>query len=358
MRLNLTSTLPVFLVCFFSACSGPIQHQVTSDAAAPAAPREELLYLTSGRSIEQLAELAEIAPNVTFVSGLSREEAGARAAEFHGADAHVIDDEFLAQAENLRWVQAWSAGVDRYLGLEGLIENDNVTFTNMKGAHGPVISEHVFATLLFLKRQLGAFHDAQQTGEWNRRAGTGQAALSGSTLVVVGMGGIGREIAKRGHAFEMEVLGTVRTQRDAPDYCTELGTTEDLDGYLARADVVAIALPLTDETRGMFDAERIAKIKPGAMIVNIARGAIIDTDALLEALDTGHLGGAALDVTDPEPLPADHPLWGRGDVLITPHVAGVAELTGDRRWAIFRDNVELFGAGAELKNQVDKAAGY
>jgi len=325
---------------------------------APPAPAGELVYWTSALGEAELAELAEAAPNVRFVTGLPREAALARAAEFHGADAHLLTEEFLAAATNLRWVQSWSAGVDRYLGLEGLMTNDAITFTNMKGAHGPVISEHVFAMLLYLCRDLGAYRDAQREARWGRDAGEGQTALAESTLVVAGMGGIGGEIAKRGHGFDMEVLATVRSEREAPDYVAELGTAEDLDRFLARADVVAIALPLTDETRGLFDAERIARIKPGAILVNIARGPIVDTDALVAALESGHLAGACLDVTDPEPLPADSPLWAMENVVITPHVAGVAELTGERRWALFRENAERFARGEGLVNVVDKRAGY
>lgn len=324
------------------------------DESAPT----EFVYWTSAVDDAQIAELKKVAPNVRFVKGLSRRDALARAAEFHGADAHLLSEEFLAAAKNLRWVQSWSAGVDRYLGLKGLMQNDKIAFANMKGAHGPVISEHVFAMLLYLRRDLGAYRKAQESNRWDRRAGKGQAALSGTTLVVAGMGGIGREIAKRGHAFEMDVLATVRTPREAPAYVKELGIAKDLDRFLPQADVVAIALPLTDETRGLFDAERIAKIKKGAILINIARGAIVDTEALIAALESGHLGGACLDVTDPEPLPASSPLWKMENVVITPHVAGRAELTRARRGAIFRANVLRFAKGQELTNLVDKKAGY
>jgi len=341
-----------------AAVSLPLALAACASGPEATGESEPLLYWTSALDEAQVAELAELAPRVEFVTGLDREAALSRAADFHGADAHLVSEEFLAAATSLRWVQSWSAGVDRYLGLEGLMGNDAIAFTNMKGAHGPVIAEHVFAMVLSLARQLPAFHAAQREGTWNRRAGRGQFALAESTLVVVGMGGIGREIAKRGHGFDMEVLATVRTRRTAPDYVDELGTNKDLDGYLARADVVAIALPLTDETRGLFDAERIARIKPGAVLVNIARGPIVDTEALVAALESGHLKGACLDVTDPEPLPSDSPLWAREDVIITPHTAGAAQLTGERRWALFRENVQRFARGEELVNLVDKEAGY
>ncbi len=337
-----------------SACSS--SPEPGPEEALPQA--QELVYWTSALDEAEVAELAEAAPNVRFVTDLAPEDALERAAEFHGADAHLLSEEFLAAATNLRWAQSWSAGVDRYLGLEGLMTNDAIAFTNMKGAHGPVIAEHVFGMLLFLRRDLGAFHDAQREARWDRRAGEGQTALAETTLLVVGMGGIGREIAKRGHGFDMDVLATVRTPREAPDYVDELGVAADLDRFLARADVVAIALPLTDETRGLFDAERLALMKPGAVLINIARGPIVDSAALVASLESGHLAGACLDVTDPEPLPADSPLWAMENVVITPHVAGTAELTGERRWTLFRENVERWSRGAELVNLVDKRAGY
>jgi phosphoglycerate dehydrogenase-like enzyme len=153
-------------------------------------------------------------------------------------------------------------------------------------------------------------------------------------------------------------LATVRTRRKAPDYVTELGTSADLDRFLPMADFVVICLPLTSETEGMFDAETLAKMKPDSMLVNIARGAIVDTDALLDVLESGHVAAAALDVTDPEPLPLGHPLWQRTDVIITPHVAGSAALTGTRRTLLFEENMRRFGAGEALLNVVDKLAGY
>lgn len=334
----------------FAACG--------TEPAATSASNTTLVYGTSALDTEEAADLQAKHPGVRFVTGLDRKTAQERAAEFHGLDAHLLTPETLAAASNLRWVQSWSAGVDRYLGLDGLMKNDAITFTNMKGAHGPVISEHVFALLLHLRRSLAPYLAAQREGRWQRNAGSNQKALSGSTLLVAGMGGIGREIAKRGKAFGMEVLATVRTERPAPDYVDELGTAEDLDRFLARADVIAIALPLTSATRGLFDAERLAKTKQGAVLINIARGPIVDTEALMAALRSGKLGGAGLDVTDPEPLPDGHPLWSMDNVIITPHVAGRAELTRTRRLDIFRENVARFSDGRDMVNVVDKEAGY
>ena len=319
-----------------------------------------LTYLAGRIDADELAVLRDLAPNVTIVTGLSDEDALARAAEFDGADAHVLDDAFLAAAGKLRWVQAWSAGVDTYLRLDGLRNDPDIVLTNMQGVHGPVIAEHVFGMLLSLTRRLPTLHEAQREGRWRRELAEGSTSLAGSTMFVVGMGGIGSQIARRADAFDMQVLATVRdpAAREKPDYVDEMGGADDLDRFLARADVVVVALPLTDETRGLFDAARFARMKPGALFANIGRGPIVDTDALLAALTGGHLGGAALDVTDPEPLPDGHPLWALDNVVVTPHCSSWAELTGDRRREVLRRNMAAFGAGRPLENVVDKQRGY
>lgn len=317
-----------------------------------------LRYLTNVVDEDEARTLAELAPNVEFVRGLTPAEAVARAAEFHGADAHLLTPDFLAAATNLRWVQARSAGVDQYVELPGIRNNELVVLTNMQGIHGPVIAEHVMGTLLALSRDLPAYLEAQARGEWAREAGSGQRALAGATMLVAGMGGIGTEVAKRAHGFDMRVLATVRTKRAAPSFVDELGTDKDFERFLPLADVVVICLPLTSETEGLFDARILDLMKDDAVLVNIGRGPIVDTDALVRALEEGKLGGAALDVTDPEPLPAGHPLWALDNVVITPHVASRAGLTGARRDVLFRENVRRFGAGEPLLNVVDKRAGY
>ena len=217
---------------------------------------KQLSYLAGDLDRAELAALQALAPNVNFVVGLSDEEAVARAEEFEGADAHVLSEEFLAAASNLRWVQSWSAGVDGYLKLDGLRNNEQIVLTNMQGVHGPVISEHVFAMLLSLTRKLPELGEAQRDQDWDRSRAQGATSLAGRTIFVVGMGGIGSQVARRADAFDMTVLATVRNPegRALPDYVDELGGTEDLDRFLALADVVVVTLPLTDETRGLFDA--------------------------------------------------------------------------------------------------------
>lgn len=321
---------------------------------------ERLTYLAANLSDSDLTKLQELAPNVHFLVGLSAEEALEQAPEIHGADAHVLDEAFLAAATNLRWVQSWSAGVDRYLQLDGLRSNESIVLTNMQGVHGPAIAEHVFASLLALVRNMPELHAAQRESRWDRAASGDATTLAGRTMFVVGMGGIGSQIARRAHAFDMKVLATVRnpTAREKPVYVDELGGAADLERFLGRADVVVVALPLTDETRGLFNAERLALMPEGSWFVNIGRGPIADTDALVAALQSGQLAGVALDVTDPEPLPEDHPLWQMDNVIITPHVASRAELTGQRRWAVLKQNMQRFAEGRELINIVDKTVGY
>jgi len=352
----------------FSACVSPpslppepnVLEVGSTDGSvvALANPEGTLKYLTSAVDEDEARTLRELAPNIEFVYGLDEDEMLARAAEFQGADAHLVTPAFLAAAENLHWVQAWSAGVDRYVGIDGLRDEERIVLTNMQGIHGPVIAEHVMALMLALSRDLPSYLQAQERGAWERDAGSGQRALAGSTLLVAGMGGIGTEVARRGHGFDMRVLATVRTKRPAPAFVSELGTDADFERFLPEADFVVIALPLTSETRGLFDARALDLMKDDAVLINIGRGPIVDTDALVAALREGRLGGVGLDVTDPEPLPAGHALWHMDNVVITPHVAGTAALTGKRRELLFRENVVRFGEGRPLLNVVDKAAGY
>jgi phosphoglycerate dehydrogenase-like enzyme len=330
-----------------------------SVAAIPAAELpDELVYLNSGMPEELLASIRAVAPNITIIGDLGRESALQYAGRAHGVDAHLLSSAFLDAAPGLRWAQSGSAGVDRYITIPELMSRDEVVLTNMKGMYGPVIAEHVFAMLLSRTRNLPHFLDAGRRGEWDRSRTSTMGALQDGTMLVVGLGGIGSEIAMRAHAFNMRVLATARTERPAPPYVDVLGTASDLDELLPQADVVVLAVPLTDETRGMINRETIARMKDGAWLVNIARGAVVDTDALVEALDAGKIGAAFLDVTDPEPLPEGHTLWDRDNVLITPHVAARAELSGERRLALMLDNFRRFGSGEPLLNVVDKEAGY
>lgn len=346
------------------ACSAPAARSLGSlDGAQVATPTDggtrELVFLAGPMDEVQRAALEAAAPNVRCVVPASDEEALRLAPEVHGVDGRHCTPEFLAAAEQLVWVQSPSAGVGRLLELEGVRERDEVVLTNMQGVHGPAIAEHVFGMLLNLTRNIGYHQQPSQRGAWDRDGGGRDTiALSGRTILVVGLGGIGREVARRAKGFDMEVLATRRSRAEPPPYVDEQGTADDLDALLPRADVVVLCVPLTDKTAGMIDADALARMKPDAYLVNIARGGVVDTDALVRALESGHLAGACLDVTEPEPLPAGHPLWGMPNVVITPHVASRASLTTERREAMLLENVRRFGAGEPLLNVVDKAAGY
>lgn len=328
-------------------------------AVKMSAQKTELTYFSGPLSKEDLAELARVAPNVKIVSGLTRETALARAGEAHGIDSRFATPEFLAKAPKLAWVQAMSAGVDRLIIIEPLVKNDNLVLTNFRGVHGPAIADHAMAMLLSLTRDL-RFHAANQAKQhWGKGESPAQPiALDKSTMLVVGIGGIGTEIGQRANGFGMRVIGTRRSTTPAPAFFTKVGQSKDLLTMLPEADVVAIAVPLTNETEKMFNAAAFAAMKRGAYLINIARGKIVDTDALVAALKSGQLAGACLDVTDPEPLPASHALWKLPNVIITPHVAADAEVTVQRSWALLKENMRRFGAGEPLLNVVDKVAGY
>jgi len=337
----------------------PLGSTRNSVIAIPAADLPDtLIYLSSGMTDELLDSIRTVAPNVRVVSDLDRRSAMRYAKSAHGVDADLLTPEFLRAAPDLRWANSWSAGVEGYVAIPELISRQEIVLTNMKGMYGPVIAEHVFAMMLTLTRDLPYYIDADRRGEWSRGPGGDLSALQGRTMLIVGLGGIGSEIAMRAHAFNMRVLGTVRTARAAPPYVDELGTAADLDRFLPMADIVVLAVPLTDETRGMMDRNTIDRMKDAAWLVNIARGAVVDTEALVEALDSGKIDAALLDVTEPEPLPPGHPLWNRDNVLITPHIAARAELSVERRFELIVENMRRFGAGEPLLNVVDKAAGY
>lgn len=328
-------------------------------AALPApAPGERWTYFASDVPEEEREAWERAAPGVEIVTGLSREEAVARAAEAHGVDGWYATPEFLARAGQLAWVQATSSGVERHLAVPALRDSERIVLTNMQGASGPAIADHAFGMLLSLSRELHFYAREQDAGRWARGGGAHAFALQDRTLLVVGLGGIGTEIARRGAGFGMRVIATRRSDAPGPDYVERVGRSEDLLTLLPEADVVAIAVPLTAETEGLFDAEAFAVMKPGAILINVARGKVVDTAALLDALQSGRLGGACLDVTDPEPLPSGHALWREPRVVITPHVASDSDLTGERAVALLRENLRRFGAGEPLLNVVDKSAGY
>jgi phosphoglycerate dehydrogenase-like enzyme len=324
---------------------------------APGAPRPQLRFVTSGLGAEEVEELERAVPNVTITVVRDRDEALRYAAATDGIAAHLCTPALLRLAHRLRWVQAFSAGVERHLAIPELAGNDRIVLTNMKGMHGPAIADHVFAMLLSLARALPHYQEAAREHRWAREEEARQIELRGKVMLIVGLGGIGRQIAARAQAFGMRVWATAHEQSDVPGV-ERIAPPEQLAALLPEADVVAVSVPLTPETKGMFGAAQFAAMKQGACFINIARGQIVGSEALAAALASGHLAGAGLDVTDPEPLPPEHPLWSAPNVIITPHVAAQSAGTEARVDALFRENLRRFGAGEPLLNVVDKRAGY
>ena len=259
-------------------------------------------------------------------------------------------------AKNLKWLQTNSAGVEGYIRPGVLPENAHLT--NATGAYGLAISEYMVAVLLSMMKRLPTYRDTQHKHIWASQGNV--KSIYGSTVLVLGMGDIGGEFAKRVKAMGAYVIGVRRTDTRQSDVADEVHTYKELDELLPRADVVAMSLPGTPETTGILSRERLALLKDGAYVVNVGRGTAIDTDALCDALNSGKLAGATLDVTDPEPLPEDHPLWDIETALITPHVSGHYHLqeTFERIVRISAENLQHFLNGEPMRNEVDFATGY
>lgn len=303
----------------------------------------------------QKAMLREKAPGATFVF----QTAGTVTAEQMAQAEAIIGNppaQLLPKAARLRWLQLNSAGADAY--LHGALPAGAV-MTNATGAYGLAISEHLLAMLLSLLKNLPFYRDNQRQSLW--KDGGPARSVYGSQALVVGLGDIGGEFARRLQALGASVTGVRRTDNaEVPPYVDRLVLADQLDDWLPTADIVALCLPGTQETTHLFSAQRIARMKPGAILLNVGRGSAIDTNALCDALESGRLSGAGLDVTDPEPLPADHRLWQTPGALITPHVSGGFHLreTFERIVAISAENLGRLVADQPLRNQVDFSTGY
>jgi len=288
---------------------------------------------------------------------------GMKEAVAHAADAEVLlgimTERFFGTAERLRWVHSISSGVDMYM-FDAFINSD-VVLTGEKGLVGGHLADTGWGLLLALTRQI---HTAIRLGPdaWAHRVEmrSKELELDGMTMGVLGFGGTGRAMAKRAVAFGMKTLA-VDEHAGAGDPALgvdEVWAIDRLDEMLAVSDVVAICLPLTETTDRMFNDELFAKMKPGSFVVNVTRGEIVDGDALVRALSSGHLGGAALDVAPGEPLPADHPLFTLENVAMTPHTAGASQLRAPKNVARFIRNLGFAQRGEPLEGVVDKHAGF
>lgn len=264
----------------------------------------------------------------------------------------------LKSAGNLEWIQLNTAGSDSYC-QPGILKPGTL-LTNSTGAYGLAISEYMAGMTFMLMKRFDQYYLNQTEHQWKDEGKV--TSVYGSTTLVVGLGDIGGEYAKRMKALGSYTIGVRRTGGEKPDYLDELYTSESLDELLPRADIAALSLPNSSATRHIMDERRLRLMKKGAILINVGRGSAIDQDALCKVLEEGHLGGCAVDVTEPEPLPPDHPLWNAPRMVITPHTSGQYHLpeTFERIVKIAGENLEKFLAGDtdQMKNVVDFETGY
>jgi len=320
------------------------------------APPKKVVLM--GADAARVAWMQPAAPGVTLVAAPDR-----AAAVREAADADALIGECVAEVieagTRIRWVQRMYAGVERCVAIPAFAER-GIVLTNMQKVAGSVMAEHVLAFMFGLTRGFAAYVPAQAKGEWADESVPENRMweVKGRTMLVVGLGGIGTEVAKRAHALGMTVIATRNSGTDGPDYVAEVGLADKLLPFAARADVIVSTLPLTTETKGLMNKSFFDAAKRGALFINVGRGGTVVTDDLVAALGDGRLGGAGLDVTDPEPLPPDHPLWRAPNVIITPHVAAALEGNEIPRWLLARENLRRYVAGGKLLSEVDVKKGY
>ncbi|HEX2540262.1 MAG TPA: D-2-hydroxyacid dehydrogenase [Caldimonas sp.] len=283
--------------------------------------------------------------------GLERAEGAAIAWDSPPIDA------ILDAAPALQWIHQRGAGIDRIatprLAASGLL------LTNGSGNHAINIAEHVMGLMLAFARRLPALLETQRERRWKPPPVKSLFELCGQTLVIVGFGAIGSALAQRARAFGMTVIGVRRTAAGpSREGAERVVAMSGLDAVLADADHVVLAAPLTAETHGLFSTARFKVMKRGAYLCNVGRGAIVDHDALLAALRAGQLAGAGLDVTEPEPLPAESPLWTEPNVIVTAHSSGLTPHSFERYQALLLENLGRFVRGEPLLNVVDVQRGY
>ena len=313
----------------------------------------------AGRADERdVASLRAEHPSVEFQLVQGHGDGDAVLAALGDADAlyiHTVTPQMHRAAPRLRWVQSQGAGVEWLSDAPEFAASD-VVLTNTRGAHAATIAEHAFGLLFSLTRCLPELQEAQRAHAW--RKPSHPVGLSGLTFGVIGLGNIGRALAQRAAAFDMHVLAVDANDVPSPPGVERVARLEELDALLSESDIVAVSVPHTPETRGLLSAARLARFKPGAYLLVVSRGGIVDEAALASALREGRLAGAGVDVTDEEPLPAESPLWDAPHLLLTPHCSGASVQTRAAAWRIFEENVRRFVRGEPLENVVDKRRGY
>ena len=301
---------------------------------------------------EQLQTLKELAPDYKLIKGweMDEKEIPLKSVEIiYGWTGQRSEELLTDDKHTLKWVQGKAAGVD-FLDLEKL-ERNKILLTNGSGIHSIPIAESVFGMLLAHARGIQQAVKNQQTKTWDQV--NKLMELHGKTIMIVGTGKIGVEIGRLAKAFNMKTIGVNRSGRDV-DYMDLLIKQPELKEQVKQADIVVNILPHTDQTHYFFNEDIFSQMKEGTLFINVGRGPTVKTDDLIKALDNGKLAFAGLDVFETEPLPENSELWGREDVLITPHITGIAEHFKKRLFAIFEENLKAYLAGEDLpRNLID-----
>jgi D-2-hydroxyacid dehydrogenase (NADP+) len=268
--------------------------------------------------------------------------------------------EQLTHAKKLKWIHSTAAGVAQLMYPE--LRDSGILVTNPSGVFSPPMAEHTMGLLLALARNFPDSTRHQDRSHWGQQdiwdKPQNLTELSGKMLLIVGFGSIGRELAKRARAFDMRVWGVTRSGQGDTTHAERIVPVAQLEETLPHADYVVIAAPETSETRHLIGVAQIAKMKLGARLINVGRGSLLDESALIGALESGALGGAALDVTSVEPLPPDNPLWKAPNLFITPHTSAVSDRLWQREAALLVDLLEYWFDGREMFNRVDLTRGY
>ena len=272
------------------------------------------------------------------------------------AFGHFPPERIAAAAPTLRWVHFPSAGVEKY--LVDALQSSGITLTSSRGAYSVAGADHVLGLMLAFTRCLMVAYDAQKERRWDERIYLNLRTLSGQTIGIVGLGGIGNQVAIRAKAFGMHVLAVKRQPGERPSHVDHVWGPDGLDELLARSDHVVLTLPLTPQTRGLIGAGSLAQMKPTAYLYNIGRGAVVDEPALVHCLQVEQIAGAGLDVFTDEPLPPSSPLWRLPNVIITPHVGASSSGEYADVANLFASNLRRYRAGEDLVNVVDFERGY
>ena len=305
---------------------------------------------------DRFAEAKKTFPQVEFAATSDQNEILHEISDADAVFGGITREAFLA-AKQLKWIQNTGAGVEKLARIAELAESD-VIVTNTRGAHAATIAEHTFGLLISLTRNLPQTFQAQRDHDWRIQFANPMVGLTGLTLGMVGLGNIGRAIAKRGRAFDMNVIAIDAHEVPKPDYVTELRLSDGLDDLMRRSDVVAVTTPRTPKTEGLLGEQQLTLMKRTSYLLVVSRGGIVDEVALARMLREGRLAGAGLDVTATEPLPENSPLWDTPNLLITPHCSGRSAFTSASVTAIFHENLRRYLSGETLTNLVDLKLGY